>query len=331
MNIAVIGLGSMGQRRIRLLREIDSSINIYGIDINLDKCKAIEIEYQIKTSCNLSTLLCQEHVDTVIVSCDPITHYEMIYEAINHNCNVFTEINIVSMDVEGLQQLAKEKNITLFISSTMLYRKETKYIKDVVRENEFKVCYNYHVGQYLPDWHPWESYKDFFVGNKQTNACREIMAIEFPWLADAFGDISSITVKSRKISSLVIDYPDSIHLIIEHKSGVIGTMSIDVVSRWVSRNFEMIGEKVLLSWDGTPEGLKSFDLSSGLFRSIDLYSNILQIREKNKTIIENAYRDELLNFFRVLSGVDVPMHSFEKDAHIIAIIDSVEAQYADLQ
>lgn len=329
MNIAVIGLGSMGQRRIRLLREIDRNINIYGIDISLEKCKAAEKKYQIKTNCNLLEVLRQKVIDVVIVSCDPVCHYEKIYEALNHNCSVFTEINIVSMDTENLLQLVKDKGLTLFISSTMMYRKETKYIKDVVKDNDYKVCYNYHVGQYLSDWHPWESYKNFFVGNKKTNACREIMAIEFPWLADAFGDISNITSKSRKISSLDIDYPDSIHMIIEHTSGVIGTMNIDVVSRQGSRKFELIGENVIISWDGTPTGLKSFDLSSGIFQSIDLYANISQINEKNKTIIENAYKDELLNFFHVLSGEEVPRHSFERDAKIIELIDNMEDHYAD--
>ena len=37
---------------------------------------------------------------------------------------------------------------------------------------------NISLGQYLPDWHPWESYKSFFVSNKKTNGCRELFAIE---------------------------------------------------------------------------------------------------------------------------------------------------------
>ena len=36
----------------------------------------------------------------------------------------------------------------------------------------------YHSGQYLPDWHPWESYKDFYVSNPATGARREIVPFE---------------------------------------------------------------------------------------------------------------------------------------------------------
>ena len=328
MNIVVIGLGSMGQRRIRLLREIDKSINIYGIDISINKCKEVERKFHIKTGQDLAFFLGQVKVDIVIVSCNPICHYEMILEALNNDCNVFTEINIIPLNVDKLLNKAKEKNRILFISSTMMYRKETMYIKGVVRDNNFKVCYDYHIGQYLPDWHPWESYADFFVGNKQTNACREIMALEFPWLVDAFGNIYNISVKARKISSLEIDYPDNICLIIEHESGVIGSMRIDIVSRHACRKFELIGEKVFLLWNGTPKGLKTFDIKKGVFQSVYLYTNIHQINKKNETILENAYRDELLNFFRVLSGEEKPRHSLEEDAEIIELIDKVENQYA---
>ncbi|MDE6927475.1 MAG: hypothetical protein K2P06_01985, partial [Muribaculaceae bacterium] len=66
--------------------------------------------------------------------------------------------------------------------------------------------YIYHVGQYLPEWHPWENYQDFFVGDKRTNGCREIMAIEFPWLIETFGEIREVSVLHDKMSHLNIDY-----------------------------------------------------------------------------------------------------------------------------
>ena len=51
------------------------------------------------------------------------------------------------------------------MSSTLQYRKEIQFIKEEVKKVSGKVNYIYHVGQYLPDWHPWENYKDFFVGD----------------------------------------------------------------------------------------------------------------------------------------------------------------------
>ena len=39
MNICVIGLGSMGKRRIRLLLEKDSELTITGIDYNDERVR----------------------------------------------------------------------------------------------------------------------------------------------------------------------------------------------------------------------------------------------------------------------------------------------------
>ena len=33
------------------------------------------------------------------------------------------------------------------------------------------LTFTYQSGQYLPDWHPWESYKEFYVSKRETGAC----------------------------------------------------------------------------------------------------------------------------------------------------------------
>ena len=104
--------------------------------------------------------------------------------------------------------LAKEVCKTLFLSSTFFYREEIRYIRSKI-SNDKKWNYSYHIGQYLPDWHPWESYKDFFLGDKRTNGCREIMAIELPWLTGTFGEVDRVNVLSDKLTGLNIDYKDN--------------------------------------------------------------------------------------------------------------------------
>ena len=47
MNIVVIGLGSMGKRRIRLIKAIYPQYDITGVDSNIERVQAVEKEYQI--------------------------------------------------------------------------------------------------------------------------------------------------------------------------------------------------------------------------------------------------------------------------------------------
>ena len=233
---------------------------------------------------------------------------------------------LVDTGYEENMKLAADKGLVLFLSSTPMYRRETQFIKDAVTESTTKKSYIYHVGQYLPDWHPWENYKDFFVGDKRTNACREIMAIEFPWLFDTFGHPVRWDVQKSRKSSLDIDYPDSYSILFEHSGGNSGTVIIDVVSRKAVRNFECMAEDLYISWDGTPDGLKRYvpdrreDINAGLYDSVDKRS------EYSASIIENAYLAEIEEFMDVIKGQKEPRYSFGKDKKILSVIDGIEGR-----
>ena len=182
----------------------------------------------------------------------------------------------------------------------------------------------YHVGQYLPDWHPWENYRDFFVGDRRTNGCRELMAIEFPWIFDVFGFPVSYSVQKMKNSSLDIDYPDTYQIMFEHKGGSTGVIQIDVVSRKPVRNFECISEDLYISWNGTPDGLQRFDPDNKKEDRIALYDKVDKLEGYSASIIEDAYLSEIKEFIDVIGGSSSPRYSFERDKKILAIIDDIE-------
>ena len=48
MRFLVIGLGSMGKRRIRLLKKINDNYEIFGIDNNKERREKAKVEYGIK-------------------------------------------------------------------------------------------------------------------------------------------------------------------------------------------------------------------------------------------------------------------------------------------
>ncbi len=246
MNVVVIGLGSMGKRRIRLLnRMVDGDVcdlSVAGIDSSEERRKEAEDLYGIKTYASISDAMQEETYEAAVISTSPLSHAAIITECLNANLHVFTEINLVADGYEDNIKLAKEKGCVLFLSSTPMYRREMQYIKGVVAHNEHKCIYHYHVGQYLPEWHPWENYKNYFVGDKRSNGCRELFAIELPWLVDTFGDVKSVASIHKKISGLDLPYDDSYTVNIKHASGVIGNLSIDVVTPKGGRKLVLWGE-----------------------------------------------------------------------------------------
>lgn len=326
LKILVIGLGSMGKRRIRLLKKFHSDFLICGVDLDKDRCVDVEKQFDINTYQDLEYALTDEKFDCAFISTAPLSHAKLINTCLKSGLHVFTELNLVDNMYEENLTLAKQKDKVLFLSSTFLYRKEIEYIKNKLSEGNNNVNYVYHAGQYLPDWHPWESYEDFFVGKKETNGCREFLAIELPWMTEVFGNIRSITALGSKMSNLKIDYADNYMLMIEHDNGNKGLFAVDIVSRKPVRNLEVFGEEVYFTWDGTPDGLVWYDYENKVQTKIQLYDAVDKRAEYAKTIIEDAYYSEIVNFFDTINHVDTPRYSFEKDKVVISKIDDVEKQ-----
>lgn len=323
MAIAVIGLGSMGKRRIRLLQKLRSDA-IVGVDSNSERALAVKEELKIETVSNLDDALARGNIEYAFVCTSPLSHGAIINKCLKAGVSVFTEINLIADMYDENMKLAKEKGRTLYLSSTALFRNEMTYMINRIRNDKKPHGYTYHVGQYLPDWHPWESYKDFFIGSKKTNGCREILAIELPWIVAAFGQITDIKFVTSKATDLDIEYDDTYMVILTHENGNHGVFTVDVVCRKAVRDFKVFGEDVFITWKGTPESLMEYDVKEKNEKVVNLYESTEHREGYSPLIIENAYESEIMDFFAVAEGKKEAEHTFVKDREILKWIDKVE-------
>ncbi len=323
MKLLIVGLGSMGKRRARLAKGIDPAVSISGVDSapgRREEVKALGIRaYE-----SVPAALAAGRYDAALVCTAPLTHAALIGQLLDAGLPVFTELNLVSDGYAENLRKAKEKGLALFLSSTMLYRGETQYIKRQVQAFQKPVNYIYHIGQYLPDWHPWESYKNFFVGDARTGGVREIFGIDLPWLLDTFGPVERVHVEKDRLSELEIPYPDSYFVTLRHKNGTKGMLAVDVVSPKAVRNFECFGEGLHLFWEGNPKALYRFNPATKEKEPVNTYASVEHDARYSDNVVENAYVDELQNFFDVLAGRGKPRYSFEQDRETIRLIETIE-------
>ncbi len=327
MKAIVIGLGSMGKRRIRLLFKEFGHVDVVGVDATEDRRNEANDLFGIDVYSGLSEAQQEHTANCAFICTPPLTHGVITKQCLELGLHVFSEINLVSDGYDENIRLASEKNLRIFLSSTLLYRKEVQYISAKVSEQKAPLNYIYHVGQYLPDWHPWESYKNFFVNDKRSNACREIFAIELPWLIDTFGKIKKHTVSSSKNTGLDVDYHDNYMMMVEHSDGTKGLLSVDVISRKAVRNLEVFGEELYLTWDGSPTGLLEYNVSEKITKSVSIYSEVDKRSDYSHTIIEDAYSEEIKEFFQLINGsIEAPRYSFERDKTVLSLIDKIEGK-----
>ncbi len=325
MNILVIGLGSMGKRRIRLIQKLYPDFLIIGVDSREDRRKETVRQLNITCMDSIDNVRKIYKVDIAFVCTAPLSHSQIITECLRNRWNVFTELNLVADGYERNMELASKNKCKLFLSSTFLYREEICYIRSKVDYNQ-KWNYIYHIGQYLPDWHPWENYKDFFIGNRKTNGCREIMAIELPWIIKTFGDITETHVIADKITRLNIDYNDNYMIQLKHANGSKGILVVDVVSPAAVRKLEIYSENRYIIWDGTPDSLYEYDKDADGLVQVKLSSEAEHREEYRAFVVENAYQNEICDFMNTVINDKEPQYGFQQDLEILKLIDKLEAQ-----
>lgn len=322
MDIVVIGLGSMGKRRIRLIKEMFPAYNLIGVDGREDRRQESEKLFHINTFSSISDVVFT--VDCAFVCTSPLSHAAIISECLGRKWNVFTELNLVKDGYDENIKLAEENNITLFLSSTFFYREEIRYIRSKIDNNK-KWNYIYHIGQYLPDWHPWENFKEFFIGDQRTNGCREILAIELPWIIGTFGEIVDKRVVSDKMTNLNIGFNDNYIIQLTHENGSKGAIVVDVVTPVAVRKLEVYSENNYMSWNGTPESLLEFDSETKNLNNVSLTEQTEHLEGYSSFVVENAYKNEIKEFFEVVLNGKTPLYGFKQDLKVLKIIDDLGA------
>lgn len=325
MKIIVIGLGSMGKRRIRLLSE-RKDIRLLGVDSQEGRCAEVREKFGLTCYPGIAEAMAAERPDAAVVCTSPLSHAAIIRECLQRGLHVFTEINLVPDGYADNMALAREKGKVLFLSSTFLYRKETQTIIEKANRATCPLNYIYHIGQYLPDWHPWESYNNYFIGDPRTNGCREIMAIDLPWIVTAFGPVRRVSAVKSKNTGLNISYNDNYLITLEHEGGHKGVLAVDVVTRKSIRHIDVYGEAFQMSWNGTADSLTEYDIAAKQERTIRFDDAAEHVEGYAAFITENPYREELNAFLAQIEDPGrVPAWTFEQDLELLKVIDRIEA------
>ena len=282
MRYLVIGLGSMGKRRIRNLMALGFVDDVAGFDLRKDR--RLEAEgYGVKTYANFEEAVRQHNPDAFLISTPPEDHMHYAYFAANNNISCFIEASVIhSEEIRKLSLMIDSKKIVMAPSCTMRFFPGPEKIKELVNNNSIgKVLnYNYQTGQYLPDWHPWEDIKDFYVSNKDTGGCREIVPFELAWLNDIFGRSEPLACVRRKLTEMPADIEDIYHCLLNHSNNIIGNITIEVISRpRATREMRVLGSS----------GEIIFSADSGQVRYINTEMNDWKVFNLDKGTVENGY------------------------------------------
>lgn len=324
MKFLVIGLGSMGKRRIRNLIALGKKDNVAGFDFRKDRLKEAS-KYDITLFDDFEKAMEEYKPDVFVISTPPNFHMHYAYKAYENDISCFIEASVV--EAEKIMQLAQDikgKNIVMAPSCTMRYYPAPMKIKELVDNGTIgKILnYNYQTGQYLPDWHPWENIEEFYVSNPHTGGCREIVPFELTWINDIFGDSKPLSCVRRKLTNINADIEDIYHCLLEYPNGVIGNLCVEVISRpRATRNIRILGSSGEITYDGDTNTLKYINLDMQEWEVINFDSGTIESGYINP---EEPYINEVRAFISAVEGKSEYPNSLEDDYKILQTLYKLE-------
>ena len=310
LTFLIVGLGSMGKRRIRNLH-INKEEKIIGFDIRIDRRKEADTKYNIQTIDDLKTLSADDF-DVIIISTSPEAHGDYIRFALEHKKHFFVEHPTTD---DGYEDIIKHNNLDIIKvpSCTFLFYEPIKMIKKILDKDVIGkiLAFQYHMGQYLPDWHPWEDYRDVYFSNKETSACREMLPFELIWLNWLMcSQVEDISGTITKISNLDMDAEDIALATLKYKNGIYGNVIIDVISRKPFRTLRILGSNGVLEWERFEHTIRLYDATKKT-------SSLLPVPKGNPETgyinEEEMYNDEIKSFLDAIYGKAPYPHTFEEN------------------
>ncbi len=263
MKFLVIGLGSMGKRRIRCLRELQEP-HIAGYDIREDRRKESEDKFRIKTFSDLKSAIKEISPNALIISVPPDKHHEYIKFAIKHGLPFFVEASVLDTMYKFFLKELSESSIVAAPSATLLFHPGIKIIGEIIQGGELGKLSNFilHSGQYLPDWHIYEKVKDYYVSNPDTGGGREIVPFELSWITKFVGFPKRVCGTFRKTINIdgAEKIDDTYNFVMDY-GDYLASITVDVVSRRPIRRLLVNGDKKQLLWDWDFNIVKMFNPS----------------------------------------------------------------------
>jgi predicted dehydrogenase len=317
MKALVAGLGSMGKRRVRNLQALGVE-QVVGFDRRADRREEAGARYGIQLVESFDQGLAQKP-DVVLISLPPDLHVSFARRSVSAGIPFFSEASVVLDGMADLLADVRAAGVVAFPSCTMRYFPGPRTLKSICRDGRIgaPLAWQYQSGQYLPDWHPWESIQDFYVSNPPTGGCREIVPFELCWLTEVFGPVASLQCQKAKLTDLPAPIDDIYQLQVEHANGVLGQLTVDVISRVPVRLARILGTQGTVEWDGDRNLVRLFNAADGAWKEISFEEGT---KEKGYINPEEPYIAEIADFLACVREGRQPVYSLAEDEKILNVL-----------
>ena len=273
MKFLIAGLGSIGRRHFRNLLALGEK------DIVLLRTRKATLPddelagYPVETE--IHEALPRHKPDAVIVANPTALHLDVAIPAAEAGCHILLE-KPVSDSLERLdvlQQAAQKTGSRILVGFQFRYHPTLNKARELIQSDALGKVLTVHAhwGEYLPQWHPWEDYRQSYAARADLGG-GVIRTLTHPldYLRSLVGAVESLWSFNGQISPLELDVEDVAEIGLKFTNGAIGGVHLNYFQRPPVHRLEIVGTNGTLHWDNA-DGILHFQQMTAPFGSFSAH------------------------------------------------------------
>lgn len=252
MKILIAGLGSIGRRHFRNFLALGEKdivlLRSHRATLPDDELAGFSVET------DLHEALKKHKPDAVVVANPTALHLDIAIPAAEAGCAILLEKPVShSLDrLDVLQNAAQKNGSKILVGFQFRYHPTLNKARELISSGALGKVLTAHVhwGEYLPQWHPWEDYRQSYAARADLGG-GVIVTLTHPldYLRFILGDVEALWSFNGHLSPLELDVEDAAEIGLRFSSGAIGGVHINYFQRPPVHRLEIVGTTGTLSWD----------------------------------------------------------------------------------
>jgi len=254
MKILFIGLGSIGQRHLRNLLATGQKFEFHAY-----RKRGLPLPKEFDSITVVAHAQLHEAIgvqpEIVFLCAPPMLQTEVLPHIVKETkAHLFIE-KPIAVSTDGMEALCRvmemQQRVSL-IGYNLRFHPVHRLVAAALQTNAIGnvISARASVGQYLPEWHPAEDYRQGYSANSNMGGGAVLDLIhEIDLLYSWFGNADTVKAITARRSHLEMDVEDTAEILMRFNTGVIGSIHVDYVQRAPFRNGMIIGDEGTILYD----------------------------------------------------------------------------------
>lgn len=318
MKILIAGLGSIGRRHLRNLRALGvEDIVLYRThraSLPDDELSGLPVETDLRRALDPSPGSGQARPAAVIVANPTALHLDVALPAAEAGCHILLEKPVShNLDrVADLAAAARRSGSRILTAFQFRFHPTLRKAAELLQARAIGQILSARSawGEYLPNWHPWEDFKQGYAARADLGGGVILtLCHSFDYLRWLLGEVEALWAFT---SSLHFGLPveDSAEVGLRFANGAIGSAHLDYNQRPPSHRLEIVGAEGSLAWDNADGSLRLFRAETAAWETFSPPEGF----ERNTMFV-----DEMKHFLSVARGEDEPACTLEDGRRALQI------------